>query len=207
MLQLPIVLASASPRRLALLRELGLDPRPLPTGIPEDPLADETPRRHVERLAEAKAVRAVEMLHDERFDALVLAADTLVTLDGEILGKPVDDADAVRMLLRLAGRTHEVMTAVHAFRTDRGTSARAVEITRVRFRAYPETLAAWYARTGEPRDKAGAYGIQGLGVLLSDGLEGSWSNVVGLPLERLPGLFTDVGLDLFQRISDSRGRR
>ncbi len=198
-----LVLASASPRRLDLLRELGLVPETLPTGIPEDPLPGEAPRAHVERLAGAKGHAAWTRLTGA--PAVVLAADTAVVLDGEILGKPRDDADAASMLRRLSGRVHEVLTAVDLRHSGSGASASTVETTRVRFRPYPPAFADWYASTGEPRDKAGAYGIQGLGVLLAEGIEGSWSNVVGLPLERLPALFDAVGLDLRAFLPDRGG--
>jgi septum formation protein len=104
------------------------------------------------------------------------------------------------MLKRLAGRRHDVITACRLVRTDDGRAAAALTVSGVRFAPWNEALARWYLRTGEPMDKAGAYGIQGLGVFLAEGIEGSWSNVVGLPLEALPPLFRDVGDDIFLRM-------
>ncbi len=189
----PLFLASASPRRLALLREAGLDPVPCPTGVPEAPLPDESPEAHVLRLAREKGRHAAERLAALGATGLVLAADTAVVLEGAILGKPADDADAASMLRRLSGRTHEVLTGVSLARLGDGRSAEAAESTRVTFRPYGEATVLRYVATGEPRDKAGAYGIQGLGGALVEGIVGSWSNVVGLPMEILPRLYEDLG--------------
>ena len=120
--------------------------------------------------------------------------DPFRVLGGLSLDKPEDPREAAAMLRRLSGRTHEVWTGVHVLRPATLATAGTVERTRVRMRAFDEATIAWYVATGEPLDKAGAYGIQGLGVFLVDGIEGSWSNVVGLPLERLPDLFAAVGL-------------
>ncbi len=189
-----LYLASASPRRLALLREAGFDPAICPTGLPEDPLPGERPDEQVLRLARAKGLSAATGLRARSASGVVLAADTAVVLDGVVLGKPADARDAARMLRLLAGRTHEVLTAVFVLRLDDGRSADALERTRVRFRAYDDRTIAEYVASGEPMDKAGAYGIQGLGSRLADRLEGSWSNVVGLPMERLPALLAAVGI-------------
>jgi septum formation protein len=126
----------------------------------------------------------------------VLAADTEVVLDGRVLGKPADAAQASRMLRDLRGREHEVLTGVRLVRTDDGRAAGGVEVTRVRFGDCDDVLIEAYVRTGEPFDKAGAYAIQGRGVLLTAGIDGSWSNVVGLPVERLPGWFAAIGVAL-----------
>jgi septum formation protein len=188
-----LFLASASPRRLALLREAGIDPVPCPTGLPESPLEGESPRSHVLRLAREKGRHAVERLASSGESGLVLAADTVVVLDGEILGKPADDRDAAAMLRRLAGRTHEVLTGVYLARLRDGRAAEAAGVTRVTFRRYAEDTILWYVGTGEPRDKAGAYGIQGEGAALVQGIEGSFTNVVGLPMELLPELCDRIG--------------
>jgi septum formation protein len=108
------------------------------------------------------------------------------------------------MLRRLSGRTHEVITACRLVRSDDGRAAAAAALSGVRFQPWNEDLARWYVATGEPFDKAGAYGIQGRGILLASGIEGSWSNVVGLPLESLPGLFAEVGDDLFSRVDGAK---
>lgn len=193
-----LVLASASPRRVNLLRGIGLSPVVVPSGVPEDLRPGEVPRDHALRLAEDKA-RHVAAANPA--DAVVLGADTVVTLDGRILGKPRDSADAKEMLRFLSGRDHEVLTGVFLLRLPGGVSAGTVASTRVRFRSYDERLVSWYVATGEPLDKAGAYSIQGLGVLLCDCLDGSWSNVVGLPLEPLPSLFAQVGINLLDLIN------
>jgi septum formation protein len=189
-----LVLASSSPRRVDLLATLGIDPVVMPPEVPETPTADETPAAHCERLAHAKA-RAVAARWGAG-EAAILAADTVVALDGRILGKPTDAADARAMLQFLAGREHRVLTAAALVRLPGGRAASRVDVTRVRFRPYGDDVIDWYLGSGEPYDKAGAYSIQGRGALLAAGIDGSWSNVVGLPLEILPGLFAEVGLDL-----------
>jgi septum formation protein len=171
----PLVLASASPRRQALLAQLGLAFLVDPAHVDESPRPRESPRTYVARLAQAKA----EAVSTRHAGALVLGADTTVALDGEIFGKPEDSAAAQAMLSRLAGRTHLVLTAV----ATAGICA-AVQVvqTRVTFaRASPAAL-AFYAASGEPLDKAGAYALQGLGGFLIERISGSHSNVIGLPL-------------------------
>ncbi len=188
-----LFLASASPRRLALLREAGIDPVPFPTGVPEDALPGEAARDHVVRLAREKGRHALDRLAASGAEGLVLAADTAVVLDGTILGKPEDDEDAAVMLRRLAGRAHDVLTAVFLSRIGGDGSWEGVDRTRVKFKPYGDDTVLWYVGTGEPRDKAGGYGIQGEGGALVEGIEGSWTNVVGLPMEILPRLFADAG--------------
>jgi septum formation protein len=201
---LPFYLASASPRRRELLEMLGVAHRLRPVTLDERALPGEPAGDHVVRLAAAKAAAAAHALRAEGIEALALGADTTVSLDGAILGKPGDAAEALAMLRRLAGKTHEVLTACRVVRGDDGRAAAGVAVTRVRFAPWDEARARWYVATGEPMDKAGAYGIQGRGVLLSEAIEGSWSNVVGLPLELLPRLFREVGDDLFTRMERSR---
>jgi septum formation protein len=201
---MPLDLASASPRRHELLDSLGVAHRLRPAAVDETALPDETPLEHVVRLAAAKAATAAYALRASGVISLVLAADTTVTLDGAILGKPADEREALAMLRRLAGRAHEVLTACRLVRGDDGRAAAGVSVSRVRFAPWDEALARWYVATGEPMDKAGGYGIQGRGVLLSEAIEGSWSNVVGLPLELLPRLFRDVGDDLLARMEGPR---
>lgn len=196
------VLASASPRRVELLKGLGLIPEVVPSGVDETVLAGEGPAAHVARLAESKGRAVAARLPSRTPPAVVLSADTAVVLDGRVLGKPADDADALTMLRALSGRVHEVLTAIRVERADDGRAALRVAVSRVRFRAADEALLRWYVATGEPRDKAGAYGLQGYGVLLTDGIEGSWSNVVGLPLEVLPGVLAEIDVDLFATIPD-----
>ena len=198
-----LVLASASPRRLALLRSIGLSPVAHPSGAREDVDGNRSPADLVTRLAEIKGRSVAKALGEAGRDALVLAADTAVVLGSRVLGKPADADDAARMLRALRDRAHEVLTGMFVVRTDDGRAARAVERTTVRFRDYDERLVRWYAETGEPLDKAGAYGIQGGGALFLRGVEGSWSNVVGLPLERLPALLEAVGVDLVDLLAAS----
>ncbi len=197
---LPLYLASASPRRRELLEGLGLSFRVEPAEIDESVLPGEGAQDHVVRLAAKKAATVAGALRDRGIAALVLSADTTVALDGTILGKPLDAAEALAMLSRLAGTRHEVLTACRLVRTDDGRAAATVAITAVRFSPWNERLARWYVATGEPMDKAGAYGIQDRGVLLSSRIDGSWSNVVGLPLESLPSLFQEVRDDLLARM-------
>ncbi len=191
------ILASASPRRLDLLTGLGLAPEVVPAHVDETPRDDETPTALVARLAEAKARSVAATIGpDPGRPAVVLAADTEVVLDGRVLGKPRDDDGALAALRSLSGREHEVLSGICLVRLDLDVVATRVARTRVRFRPLEEALLRWYVATGEPRDKAGGYGIQERGALLVDAIDGSWSNVVGLPLEALPELAARAGLDL-----------
>jgi septum formation protein len=158
--------------------------------VDETPRPDEPPRAYVLRLAREKAAVRVDA------GEVVLAADTAVVVDGEILGKPADDADARRMLRRLSGREHTVLTGIAlAERPPAGEPRLVADVdeARVRMAALSDEEIAWYAATGEPRDKAGAYAIQGLGALFVEGIEGSFSNVVGLPIARTYRLFAASG--------------
>jgi septum formation protein len=185
-----LVLASQSPRRRELLSQLGIALEARPAHADETPRPAEPARDYVLRVARDKA-RAVE-------GAVVLAADTAVVLAGEIMGKPADRADAARMLRALSGTRHEVLTAVCVRRS---APARALELdvvvaTAVRFVRLSEAEIAWYVGTGEPLDKAGAYAIQGAGGAFVEAIEGSVSNVVGLPLAETAGLLRHAGLAL-----------
>src|SRR5215210_4015052 len=175
-MQRPFVLASGSPRRRELLARLGVRFTVRAADIDETPRPGEAPDVYVLRLAEEKARAAA------RPGELVLAADTTVVVDGEILGKPVDDADAARMLRLLAGREHEVLTGVAVVEMEPERLVSAVERTLVRMAPLSPEEIAWYVATGEPRDKAGAYAIQELGSLFVAGVVGNQSNVVGLPV-------------------------
>jgi septum formation protein len=171
-----VILASRSPRRAELLSAAGISFEVLAADIDETPHPHETPAAYVERLAIDKA-RAVFALRPE---SRVLGADTTVTIDGEILGKPVDEADALRMIRRLNGRPHEVHTGVAL--VSAGGVRSAVDTTRVWFSAMTDEDISWYVATGEPVDRAGAYAIQGLASRFIPRIEGSYSNVVGLPV-------------------------
>ncbi|MEZ5332902.1 MAG: Maf family protein [Thermoanaerobaculia bacterium] len=190
----PLVLASASPRRLDLLTRIGLRPEVRPAHVDETPQAGEPAEVYVERLAGEKA-RAVA-----RPGEVVLAADTTVVVDGRLLGKPESDEDARAMLAALSGREHSVLTGVALLATDGDRLASALSSTRVRMRALSPGWISWYVATGEPADKAGGYAIQGLGALLVASIEGDYETVVGLPLALLPGLFERLGLDLLDRL-------
>ena len=171
-----LILASRSPRRARLLREAGYEFEVMPADVDESRLDGEPPRRYVSRLAARKA-SAVAPRAGER---IVVAADTVVLIDGLVLGKPADRRAAVSMLGRLSGRTHEVLTGVVVARG--GRLLDAVEVTRVTFATLDGARIAWYAGTGEPDDKAGAYAVQGIGSRFIERIEGSYTNVVGLPV-------------------------
>jgi septum formation protein len=172
-----LILASASPRRAELLGRAGFTFEVSPVDLDESPWPSEAPAAHVTRLAEAKA-GAGAARHPGR---LVLGADTIVVVGGRILGKPASDGEAAEMLGCLSGRWHEVMTAVALRRDERGVSETAV--TRVHFLPLSPAEVAWYVASAEPRDKAGAYAVQGLASRFIDRIEGSCSNVVGLPMD------------------------
>ncbi|CAN5721614.1 hypothetical protein BH23GEM11_BH23GEM11_14550 [soil metagenome] len=184
----PILLASASPRRAEILRTLGIAHRVVPAGIDEARRPGEVPEGYVERLAREKA-GAVRARHPE---AWVLAGDTTVAVDDRVLEKPADAADAVQMLLALQGREHRVATGL-ALVGPEGMVKSGVRVTRVRFRAFDRITARNYAATGEPLDKAGAYGIQGLGAALVEGIDGDFTTVVGLSVPLLVRLFERAG--------------
>lgn len=182
-----LILASASPRRLELLRLAGLDPVVEPADIDELVHDDEAPDAYVRRLAEQKAA-AVSARHT----GVVLAADTTVVLGAEILGKPQDAADALRMLRRLSGTTHTVTTAVAVF-CDGRRHADTVT-TRVTMTTLDDATLSRYVATGEPLDKAGGYGIQGRAAAFVERIDGSYTNVVGLPLVESLRLLRSAGL-------------
>jgi septum formation protein len=175
-----IILASGSPRRQLFLAGLGLDFAVVIADVDETGRTGETPPAFVRRLALAKAA-AVAAAHPE---AWVIGADTVVVLAGAILGKPADPDDALAMLTRLAGRTHEVWTGFAVMRDEAVAIAREVR-TEVTFVTAAAAVLAAYVATGEPLDKAGAYGIQGRGGVLVERIDGSHSNVVGLPMAEL----------------------
>lgn len=185
-MQSHIVLASRSPRRIELLQRLGVKAEVVPADIDETPLAHESPVAYVERLARAKATVVRERTNAE----VVLAADTTVDVDGIILGQPTDHDDMRRMLRMLSARTHRVHTGV-AVISPAGTSSRVVT-SLVAFHPITDETLEWYISTGEPAGKAGSYAIQGLGGTLVEGVRGSMSNVVGLPLRETAIL---LGLD------------
>jgi septum formation protein len=176
-----LVLASASPRRREILGQLGVAFRVIPSGIDERLLDGESPEAHVQRLAREKAAEVRQRLEAEATQPVVLAADTIVLIDTLVLGKPQDDADGLRMLQLLSGRTHRVLTALALCEVGGAFRHAALFATDVTFRALDEQSAAAYVASGEGRDKAGSYAIQGLGAGLVLRIAGSYTNVVGMP--------------------------
>lgn len=189
-----IVLASASPRRAELLQRIGLDFRVQPADIEEifDPASNL--EMQLEKLALSKA-RAVA---DTLSAGLVIGADTIVVIDQEVLGKPASPAEAGRMLSRLSHRRHRVLTGLAVIEVKQGMVISGVETTQVQFRRLSPAEITAYVATGEPLDKAGAYGIQGKGAALVERIEGCYFNVVGLPVARLVGMLKEAGLEVCQ---------
>ncbi len=184
----PLLLASGSPRRVQWLEALRIPFEKQAPEVDETPLLDEPASDMVLRLAETKA-EVVARRHAGRW---VLAADTTVALDEHVLGKPDDTDDAVRMLMLLQGRVHQVHTGL-CLRRDQEVHS-FVDTAEVRFRPLTEAQARWYAGTGEPMDKAGSYAIQGIGALFVASVNGSFATVMGLPVERLSELLERLGL-------------
>ena len=184
-----VYLASSSPRRRELIAQLGLRFEVVPAEVDESRQHHEIPADFVKRLALAKGRAA---LSTGKFsDAAVVSADTVVVIGDDILGKPSDNADAINMLTRLSGRTHKVYSAVAVMTPERETVE--CSLTSVRFRTLQESEIERYCRTGEPADKAGAYGIQGLGAVFIEDISGSYSGVVGLPLCETARLLAGFG--------------
>ncbi len=183
-----LILASASQRRVALLSERGYAFRAVPADADESVVGAETAEAYVRRVALLKA-RAVQALMP---DDVILAADTTVVVDGDMLGKPEGDDDARRMLARLSGRGHVVMTGVAVVSGVR--EATVVVSSTVRFRPLTPADLDWYVATGEPADKAGAYAVQGLGGRFVEAVEGSYSSVVGLPMAEVTSLLEAAGI-------------
>lgn len=192
-----LYLASGSPRRRELLTQIGVPFVTQIVPIDESPLPDEAPDVYVERLARAKAQAGLASLGDVE-DAVVLGADTAVVLDGRILGKPLDRADALATLSALSGREHQVMTAIALASRDRVASQ--VVVSQVRFRPLSEAEIAAYWASGEPQDKAGSYGIQGLAAVFVSQLQGSYSAVVGLPLCETAALLAEFAIPCWQSL-------
>jgi septum formation protein len=187
--QLRVVLASGSPRRKAFLEDLGIAFEVRPADIDETPHVGEVPAVYVERLAREKAIAVGAAAND-----VVIAADTTVVIDGGIVGKPTDDADAATILRRLSGRAHEVFTGIAVSISGNTATASRVVRTTVTFAELSDADIAWYVGTGEPHGKAGAYAIQGRGATLIRRVEGSVTNVIGLPLVELGELLHEVGV-------------
>lgn len=188
---LSVVLASASPRRHQLFAVLGVPFIVRTADIDETPLRGETPAQTAAWLAETKASAVAEEV-----DGVIVAADTMVVLDGEILGKPVDEADAVAMLRRLRSRSHRVLTGFSVLDVGSGKAHTAVVTSEVWMRAYTDDEIATYVASGNPLDKAGAYAIQHQGFMPVERLDGCPANVMGLPVCRIDEVLREWGLDL-----------
>jgi septum formation protein len=197
-----VILGSGSPRRLDLLRSLGVDPRVVSPDIDESVLDGELPVDYVRRLASAKLDAVMKTVGAVNVGAIVIAADTTVDVDGVIFGKPVDDAEAVKMLLALSGRSHQVHTGFAV--AVAGPGCRGVDwdgyvevvSSTVTFRSVPIPEIITYVDSGEPRDKAGAYAIQGGAAGFVEQVEGSLNAIIGLPIERLTEICAALGAPL-----------
>jgi septum formation protein len=192
--KLPLILASASPRRQALLRLVGIRFEIIPSQADERFLPGETPEEHVIRLAREKAME-VAGKHRDRW---VLAADTVVEIDGKVLGKPRDHGEAEEMLQNLSHREHRVLTGYCILRFPSLEKREGKVISRVKFKDLSQEEIRWYLNTGEPFDKAGAYAIQGRAAFMVKEVQGSYTNVVGLPLCEIVEALRELdAVDLF----------
>ncbi|WP_290702579.1 Maf family protein [Amphritea sp.] len=191
-----LILASASPRRLELLQQIGVPCIVNPVDIPEVPGSNEVPSQFVERLAREKAQAGFQKAGA---DSVVMGADTVVVSNGRIMGKPTGKDDAIGMLTQLSGNKHQVMTAVAV--VDRERILSQVVTTEVSFRNLSRLQCEQYWDSGEPKDKAGAYGIQGLGAVFVVNIKGSYSAVVGLPLAETAVLLESFGIGVWRDLS------
>jgi len=189
-----IILASASPRRAQLLRQIGVDFELAPGQIQERPHPDEAPPDYITRIARAKVIAIAR----KRDSGLVIGADTVVVLDGRMLCKPEDENAARNMLRQLSGRWHAVMTGVALYDAATRQEVADFDKTLVKFAQLNDREIEWYLKTGEPMDKAGAYGIQGFGGVLVEEIAGNYYNVVGLPLPLVYRLARGLGYSLLK---------
>ena len=183
-----VILASSSPRRRQLLELIGIRHDVIPADIDESQVVGELPEKYAERLARSKSA----VIAEQHPEAVVIGADTIVVVDELVLGKPRDVGDAARMLAMLSGRSHTVMTAVAV--SHEGKVESGVEVVDVTFMPIDDTAIAEYVATGEPMDKAGAYGIQGYGATIVRRIDGDYFAVMGLSLVRLVGLMRSLGV-------------
>ncbi len=198
---IPLILASASPRRKALLEALGVEVRVEVSGVPET--AEGSPETVAAGNAELKCRDVAKRIDSE---ALVIGADTIVTLEGTVMGKPRGHGEARDMLSRLSGNTHEVVTGVACARVGSGAFGRGTETTRVTFRALEPGEIDSFIEAVNPVDRAGAYTVDGPGSLLVASYEGCYQNVLGLPIVRLESLLRELGDSLYPRMSPHRAR-
>jgi septum formation protein len=193
--ELPLILASSSPRRQGILSSAGVEFEVIPSEVDEGFLQGESPEEHVVRLARMKALKAAEK-HKGRW---VLAADTIVVIEGRILGKPRGRREAEEMLQMLSDREHRVITGYCLMQASSRKNREGKVITRVRFKALSRREIRWYLDTGEPFDKAGAYAIQGKAAFMVKEINGSYTNVVGLPLTEVIEALEELrAVDLFR---------
>jgi septum formation protein len=192
-----IILASSSPRRKELLDQAGIPFTVMPSSVDESSVKlSGTPEKMAEQLAHAKALDIAEKLTG----GIVVGADTIVVCDDEVFGKPIDDDDAFRMLKKLNGREHFVITGVSVINAADGYEKTAHEKTKVMFAKLSDGEILSYIHTGEPRGKAGAYAVQGKGALLVKGIEGCYSNVVGLPLRKLSDMLSIFNINVITEV-------
>ena len=194
-----LILASSSPRRRELLQSIGLTFEVIPSSVPEVAENGEAVERYVRRLSQSKAA---EIAAGNR-DAWVIGADTVVWLDGHLLEKPIDFADAVRMLEIICGRTHTVYTGVTLINAQSGYAETSVTRSEVTMHPLSRQEIEWYVGTGEPMDKAGAYAVQGIGAMFIDRIDGNYTNVVGLPLATLFEMMKRAGIDVLKTSSNN----
>ncbi|MBF0291360.1 MAG: septum formation protein Maf [Nitrospinae bacterium] len=195
-----VILASSSPRRRELLAEAGVEFEIIAPHVDETADTTISPEENARIIAERKA----EAISSTRRDKLIIAADTMVVLDGEMIGKPVDTADAIQMLTKLSGRKHKVVTGVAMAHVERGVLWSGVETSYTLFRPIPHETIVAYVKSGEPMDKAGAYAVQGQAAEWIEGFEGSVSNIIGLPMELLTRALRDLGYLLEEEPSQCR---
>lgn len=191
-----IILASSSPRRRELLRQIGVEFKVIPAEIEEDNSNEKgkSPIEVVKNNALLKAQKVAEMVSNS--NSLIISADTIVVLDGKIIGKPKDEKDAINILKKLRGKYHYVFTGLAVFETPQNRFLVSAVKSKVKMRDYSDEEIERYVATGEPMDKAGAYGIQGKGALLVEKIEGDYYNIVGLPLVRLYNLLDRMGYSI-----------
>ncbi len=188
-----LILASKSPRRFELLKQVGLDFEVVPSRVREDFVQKESPQEHVIRLAKAKAIDVATGYPDR----WVIAADTVVYIDGSILGKPKNQEEAIEMLRHLSGQEHWVLTGFSVCHLEKKKGDKEAVQTAVRVKSLTRSEMEWYVKTGEPFDKAGGYAIQGIGSFMIESIQGSYTNVVGLPLCELIQMLNRLGAITF----------
>lgn len=191
-----IILASTSPRRQELIASLRIPFEIMPSEADENTPAGWSPEQIVESLALRKAEAVLHKLTDGQGDGIIVGSDTIVVVDGHVLGKPVDHADAARMLSMLQGRAHFVYTGVACIDQSSGNKQVSHRVTTVKMKSLSADAITAYVKSGEPADKAGSYAIQGLGATIVEGIEGDYFNVVGLPLSLLSDMLSAMGMDV-----------